>query len=96
MTFIPIFKTFIPNRHLFLKDIYSYQTFIPNDIYSYWTFIPNFISNLQIAAGHICANFAICSWELLIMLNPHFVAGEHGLFGGHKSEDIRTFFIENT
>ena len=26
------------------------------------------------------------------MLNPHFVAGEHGLFGGHKSEDIRTFF----
>ena len=27
------------------------------------------------------------------MLNPHFVAGEHGLFGGHKSEDIRTFFF---
>ena len=26
------------------------------------------------------------------MLNPQFVAGEHGLFGGHKSEDIRTFF----
>ena len=26
------------------------------------------------------------------MLNPHFVAGEHGLFGGHKSENIRTFF----
>ena len=25
------------------------------------------------------------------MLNPHFVAEEHGLFGGHKSEDIRTF-----
>ena len=25
------------------------------------------------------------------MLNPQFVAGEHGLFGGHKSEDIRTF-----
>ena len=25
------------------------------------------------------------------MLNPHFVAGVHGLFGGHKSEDIRTF-----
>ena len=45
------------------------------------------------AAGHICANFATCSWELLTMLNPHFVAGEHGLFGGHKSEDIRTFFI---
>ena len=22
---------------------------------------------------------------------PQFVAGEHGLFGGHKSEDIRTF-----
>ena len=26
------------------------------------------------------------------MLNPQFVAEEHGLFGGHKSEDIRTFF----
>ena len=25
------------------------------------------------------------------MLNPQFVAGKHGLFGGHKSEDIRTF-----
>ena len=43
------------------------------------------------AAGHICANFATCSWEPLTMLNPQFVAGEHGLFGGHKSEDIRTF-----
>ena len=42
-------------------------------------------------AGHICANFATCSWESLTMLNPHFVAGEHGLFGGHKSEDIRIF-----
>ena len=42
-------------------------------------------------AGHICANFATCSWEPLTMLNPHFVAGEHGLFGGHKSEDIQTF-----
>ena len=29
------------------------------------------------------------------MLNPQFVAGEHGLFGGHKSEDIRTFLNEN-
>ena len=50
------------------------------------------------AAGHICANFATCSWEPLTMLNPQFVAGEHGLFGGHKSEDIRTFlylFAEN-
>ena len=27
------------------------------------------------------------------MLNPQFVAGEHGFFGGHKSEDIRTFFL---
>ena len=27
------------------------------------------------------------------MLNPHFVAWEQGLFGGHKSEDIRTFFF---
>ena len=40
---------------------------------------------------HICANCATCSWEPLTMLNPQFVAGEHGLFGGHKSEDIRTF-----
>ena len=46
------------------------------------------------AAGHICANFATCSCEQLTMLNPQFVAGEHGLFGGHKSEDIRTFFIK--
>ena len=28
------------------------------------------------AAGHICANFATRSWELLTMLNPHLVAGE--------------------
>ena len=34
-------------------------------------------------AGHICANFAT-------MLNPHFVAGEHGLLRAHESEDIRT------
>ena len=34
-------------------------------------------------AGHFCANFAT-------MLNPHFVAREHGLFGAHESEDIRT------
>ena len=39
-------------------------------------------------ARRICANFANCSWEPLTMFNPHFVAGEHGLFGGHKSEDI--------
>ena len=44
------------------------------------------------AAGHICANFATFSLEPLTMLNPQVVAGEHGLFGGHKSEDIRTFF----
>ena len=25
-------------------------------------------------------------------LNPHLVAGEHGLFGDHESEDIRTIF----
>ena len=29
------------------------------------------------------------------MLNPQFVAGEHGLFGDHKSEDIQTFFLIN-
>ena len=41
-------------------------------------------------AGQICANFATCSWEPLTMLNSHFVAGEHGLFGAHESEDIQT------
>ena len=45
-------------------------------------------------AWYICANFATCSREPLTMLNPHFVAGEHGLFGGHKSEDIRTFLYK--
>ena len=45
------------------------------------------------AAGHICANFATCNWEPQTIIIPHFVAGEHGLFGGHKSEDIRTFFF---
>ena len=48
------------------------------------------------AAGLICANFATCSWEPLVMLNPQFVAGEHGLFGDHKSEDIRTFFSSSS
>ena len=43
-------------------------------------------------AWHICANFATCSREPLTMLNPQFVAREHGLFGGHESEDIRTIF----
>ena len=28
------------------------------------------------------------------MLIPQFVAGEHGLFGGHESEDIRTISFE--
>ena len=46
------------------------------------------------AAGHICANFAIFSCEPLTMLNRQFVAGEHGLFGGYKSEDIRTFLYK--
>ena len=27
------------------------------------------------------------------MLNPHFVAGEHGLFGAYEFEDIPTIFI---
>ena len=44
-------------------------------------------------AGHICAYFATCRCEPLTMLNPHFVAGEHGLFGAHESEDIRTILI---
>ena len=38
----------------------------------------------------IFANCATCSWETLTMINPQFVAGEHVLFGGHESEDIRT------
>ena len=42
---------------------------------------------------HICANFATCRWEPLTMLNPHFLAWEHRLFGSHKSEDIRIFFL---
>ena len=33
------------------------------------------------ATGHICANFATCSWELLTMLNPHFVTGHFLDFG---------------
>ena len=45
---------------------------------------------------HICTNFATCSWEPPTMLNPHFVAGEHGLFGAHESEDIRTIFFKNS
>ena len=40
----------------------------------------------------ICANFATCSWEPLTMLNPHFVAGEHCLFGVLESEDIPSIF----
>ena len=43
-------------------------------------------------ARHICANFATSDWETLTSLNPHFVAGEHGLFGAHESDDIRTIF----
>ena len=43
-------------------------------------------------SGHICANSATCSWELLSMLNLHFVAGEHGFFWGNESKDIRTIF----
>ena len=32
----------------------------------------------------ICTNWATCSWETLTMLNPQFVAGEHGLFWGPR------------
>ena len=39
-------------------------------------------------AGLIWANLATCRWEPLTMLNPHFVAGEHGLFGAHKPNII--------
>ena len=40
----------------------------------------------------ICANCATCRWETLTMLNPQLIAGEHGLFGGHESKAIQTFF----
>ena len=46
-----------------------------------------------VAAGHICTYFATCSWEPLTMLKPHFVAGEHGLFGAHESKDIRSIYF---
>ena len=52
---------------------------------TYWTSKNR--TNLQTEPG----SFQVY-WELLTMLNPHFVAGEHGLFGNHKSEDIGTFF----
>ena len=42
---------------------------------------------------HICTNFATCSWEPPTMLNPHFLAGEHGLFGARESEDIRIILV---
>ena len=29
----------------------------------------------------------------LIILNPQLVAGKHGFFGNHESEDIQTIFI---
>ena len=38
----------------------------------------------------ICDKCATCSWETLTMLNPRFVAGEHGLFGSHESKYIQT------
>ena len=40
---------------------------------------------------HICANFATCSLEPLTILNPHFVAGEHGLFGAISLKTFRHF-----
>ena len=36
----------------------------------------------------LCDEFLLHSRQLC---NPQFVAEEHGLFGGHKSKDIRTF-----
>ena len=44
------------------------------------------------AAKQPAEKMAIFIKTLDQVLNPHFVAGEHGLFGGHKSEDIWTFF----
>ena len=43
-------------------------------------------------AGHICANFATCSREPLTMLNPHFVAGEHGCLGPMSLKTFGLFF----
>ena len=42
----------------------------------------------------IFANCATCGWETLTMLNPQLVAGKHGFFGDHESEDIRTIFCK--
>ena len=39
------------------------------------------------------AKCATCSWEILTLLNLQWVAGEHGLFGGHESEGIWTIFF---
>ena len=41
----------------------------------------------------VFANCTTCSRKKLSMLNPQLVAGEHGLFGGNESEDIRTIFL---
>ena len=81
--------TFLPSQVqkcdlIYLKPIFQMNIIHKIELMHHWAPLGT--------AGHICANFATCSWEPLTMLNPQFVAGEHGLFGGHKSEDIRTFF----
>ena len=42
-----------------------------------------------VAAWHICANFATCSWEPLTMLNPHFVTV---CLGSLSPKTFRLFF----
>ena len=37
----------------------------------------------------VFANCTTCSRKKLSMLNPQLVAGEHGFFGAHGSEDIQ-------
>ena len=39
----------------------------------------------------VCANCTTCSWETLTIPTSQLVAEEHGLFGGHESEVIRSW-----
>ena len=63
-----------------------YSKKVPVSTFGYWWVL---VSDVL---PPICADCATCSSETLNMLNPQIEAGEHGLFGGHESEDIRTIF----
>ena len=56
--------------------------------------LPLVAAGMHLVQLPICAKCATCSWEILTLLNLQLVvAGEHGLFGGHESEDIWTIFF---